>query len=155
MTDEFLTLNMKYVIYLLILVVTQNAFAEGANITISAACQQVGCARARGETFRTITANGVDTDNFFDVVRSGPFFDRYFKGSSSNHGVDMHLLQRDFLARNLPPEHAGKLNEMFNYMATAENGRKIWDEMFDSTYGYTLTSPEEVMLMIRPVLPFN
>lgn len=109
-------------------------------------------ARARGETFRSVT--GGSADDFFETVRSGPFFDRFFRGSQSNHGVDIHLLQRDFLARNLPPENASNFNEMFDYFATP-NGRKIWDEMFDSTNEYTLTSPEEVMLMVRPVLPLN
>lgn len=112
----------------------------------------VARARARGETFKTVKNS--DTDNFFETVQSGPFFDRFFKNSKSDHGVDVHLLQRDFLAQQLPAEQRAKMQEMFEYLGTSE-GRNIWNEMFDSDFASSLTCPEELMRMIKQVLPLR
>lgn len=111
--------------------------------------------RARGERFSSVRPNNTDAE--FETVRSeGPFFDRAFMhNTDSDHGVDMHLLQRDFVASNLNAADLEKFDDMFTYFRT-ENGGRVWLHMFDEEGDWdVLRAPEAIGAMLRGVLPLR
>ena len=96
------------------------------------------------------TVVGTNAENFFDNV-GHPFFDNGFKytrdaegniGLRTNHGVDSHLVQKDFLRNTLDRTMgSGGSNKFYQVLSRDPNGRKIWDRMFDG-FASDPTSPE-------------
>ena len=87
----------------------------------------------------------------FRMYLSGPFFDNGFKyfryddgsvGYRTGHGVDTHLLQRDFL-RKIIDEAMGpqNANRFYQAISTHSDGLILWDFLFD-TFADNPTSPE-------------
>lgn len=106
--------------------------------------------RARGESFSAVTTG--DADTFFQTVRSGPFFDKYFQGGTQ-HGIDTHLIQRDFIAGTVDRATSGRPSEFYRHLS--EGGRPIWDDMFDSFSPSSPTSPEYLKQYLNNHIPVN
>lgn len=88
-------------------------------------------------------------EDFFGVLRIGPFFDLEFK-KGQDHGQDVHLLQMDFVEQVLTDRH-----EFWRFVvgATPENRQGwAWSLLFDG-FDYTYRHPEFVGPVLRKTLP--
>lgn len=112
-----------------------------------------------------IGPNGRQVRGFRDTL-ARPFFDLGFRGQGSStglgglttrtdHGVDSHLIQRDFLRASLNESMGpGQGNQFYEIISRNPNGLPIWDKVFDS-FGRTMTSPEHISRVLRPFMPIH
>lgn len=88
-------------------------------------------------------------DDFFGVLRVGPFFDLEFRKGQA-HGQDVHLLQMDYVEQVL-----SNRKEFWLYVtgATAENKQAwAWDRLFDG-WDSSYRQPEFLGPILRQTLP--
>lgn len=110
-------------------------------------------AKARGEgDFSTVkTLNPDDPTEFIQAVKKGPFFDKAFKYDT--HGIDMHLLQRDYVSDEVFAATSGKPQEFWDLLGSNE-GLNFWGPLFDSIQD-NMTSPEFTRRVINQALPLK
>ena len=108
-------------------------------------------ARARGEKFATL--NSGQDGAFMEKVGRGPFFDKVFKsdGTPGSHGMDAHLIQRDFVADVVTQKMDGKHAEYYRALSQG-SGSKVWDAVYDN-FDDSFTSPEFVTRVLASSTP--
>ena len=108
-------------------------------------------ARARGEKFSTL--NNSQDDAFFEKVGRGPFFDKVFKSDEfpGSHGMDSHLIQRDYVADVVTQKMDGKHAEYYRAISQG-NGQKVWDSVYDN-FDDSFNSPEFVNRVLTSSVP--
>ena len=117
-------------------------------------------AKDRGEVFTTIRANaGPKGDGTLTLtelggnISKGPFFDKGFAGY--DHGIDTHILQRDFIAPYLEARAPGTTDAVFKFLGSKE-GLPVWEQIFDGTpSAKNPTSPEYLGWFIQKHLPLK
>jgi len=104
----------------------------------------------KGETFvkgalpseKELTQKGNEAFRF--AVKSGPFFDKNFDGSSKyGHGVLTHMIQREIVTPHISKAMGGEPQKFWDFLGS-KKGINFWADLFDSGNEKSMTRPETI-----------
>jgi hypothetical protein len=107
-------------------------------------------AEARGLSVGVV--KNLSSSDFRAVLWKGPFLDRGV--GISDHGVDTHLVQLDFVASVVEAELDGDF-ELFHRFLGSNKGIDLWTLIFDRNEGSTPHHPEYLGPKLRARMPFK